>query len=137
MMGPLADRLRQAGYKLTAPRLAVLQVLETGGPLLTPTEVLARGRAIYPTLSRATVYRTLDLLNELGVFRPIYLGDKGSHVAYVEGGHHHLVCLHCGSVIHFDECLIGELEHTLTQRFSFQIKSHMLELYGLCESCRK
>ncbi len=132
----LADSLRQAGYKLTAPRLAVLRVLEAEGEHLSPAEVLERGRAIYPTLSRATVYRTLELLTGLGVIRPIYLGDGGPCFTYARGGHHHLVCSACGAVIEFNECVVGELAQTLSDQFGFQIKSHLLEFYGLCGDCQ-
>jgi Fur family ferric uptake transcriptional regulator len=136
MMGELADRLQQAGYKLTAPRRAVLQVLEAGEHL-GPAEVLERGRAIYPTLSRATVYRTLELLTELGVIRPIYLGDAGPCFTSAEGGHQHLVCSDCGAVIEFDECGVSELEQTLAEQLGFEIQSHLLEFYGRCRTCRE
>ncbi len=136
MATSLVDRLREAGYRLTAPRRAVLQVLESAGQHLSPAEILQRGQAIYPDLGRATVYRTLDLLTELGILRPIYLGEGGSRIARVEGGHHHLVCLNCGSAVSFDECPIREMKQALAQRFGFQVKGHMLELYGLCQDCR-
>ena len=136
MATSLVDQLREAGYRLTEPRHAVLQVIEDAGQHLSPAEILQRGRVIYPDLGRATVYRTLDLLTELGILRPIYLGEGGSRIARVEGGHHHLVCLNCGSAVSFDECPIREMKQTLAQRFGFQVKGHMLELYGLCQDCR-
>ncbi|MGD1994783.1 MAG: transcriptional repressor, partial [Anaerolineae bacterium] len=67
--------------------------------------------------------------------RPIYLGPGGSRIARVEGGHHHLVCLACGSATSFDECPLEDVKQILAQRFGFQVKSHMLELYGLCKDC--
>ncbi|MBC8254239.1 MAG: transcriptional repressor [Ardenticatenia bacterium] len=75
MADQLADRLRQEGYRLTAPRRAVLQVLKEGEEHLSPAEVLEQGRVTYPALSRATVYRTLELLTGMGLLRPIYLGN--------------------------------------------------------------
>ncbi|MGQ9555205.1 MAG: Fur family transcriptional regulator [Anaerolineae bacterium] len=135
MVTKLSDRLRRAGYKLTPPRLAVLEILEAEGRHLSPAEVLDRGRAIYPALSRATVYRTLELLIELGVLRPIYLGERGSRVARIEGGHQHLVCLDCGSVIHLDESVSDELEEILSKRLGYQVSSYLLELYGACPTC--
>jgi len=146
---PLAERLRRAGYKLTTPRLVVLDVLEGDGQHLSPAEVLKRGQAVYPALSRATVYRTLELLRELGWLRPIYLGQRGSRVARVEGGHQHLVCLDCGDVTHpeenpqtfpLDASFGDELAGVLSQRLSnqassYQVKGYLLELYGLCADC--
>jgi Fur family ferric uptake transcriptional regulator len=135
-MACLADHLRDAGFRLTSSRLAVLEALENGGHHPSPAEVLEQGRRICPALGRATVYRTLELLMELGLLRPVYLGDGVLRVACVEGGHHHLVCLNCGDALHFDECLVGDLGLVLAERFDFQIKGHMLEFYGLCEKCR-
>ncbi len=132
----LARCLKEAHYKLTAPRRAVLEVLEATEQHLTPAELLERGRAIYPALSRATVYRTLEILTELGALRPIYSADGAPRIACVAQDHHHLICLECGKALHFEECPLGDLEEQLAARFGFSIKSHMLELYGLCKECQ-
>jgi Fur family transcriptional regulator, ferric uptake regulator len=130
-----ARTVQSAGFKLTPPRQAVLEALESGDGHMTPAEVLERAQAIYPGLGRATVYRTLELLTSLGVVRPIFLGERGVCLTLAEGGHHHLVCSDCGAVIEFDECTVGELEQELTERLNFQIRGHLLEFYGLCEQC--
>jgi Fur family ferric uptake transcriptional regulator len=132
----LAKRLQAAGYRVTAPRLAVIQVLETEGKHLNPAELLERGRSIYPALSRATVYRTLELLSGLGLIRPLYLGDVGQRYTLAGGGHHHLVCSCCGGVMEFQECAVSVLEEVLSRQFNFQISGHLLEFYGLCERCQ-
>jgi Fur family ferric uptake transcriptional regulator len=85
-----------------------------------------------------TVYRTLDLLCELGLLRPIYQGTGAAHYILMSGGsHHHLVCIRCHQAIEFDDCLAGELAHELGQRLEFQVSGHLLELYGLCLSCQE
>lgn len=132
----LSARLKRAGYKLTAPRAAVIQVLENGGEHLSPGEVLALGRQTYPGLSRASVYRTLDLLSELGAIRPIMLGDTCQRYVAGEGGHHHLVCSACGAVYDFDRCGVERLAAALAEEHGFQIRSHLLEFYGLCRHCQ-
>jgi len=136
MAGSMAERLQEAGYRLTAPRRAVLLVVETEKGHLSPAEVLRRGQMVYPELSRATVYRTLEILTELGLLRPLYLGERGSQVACVANGHHHLLCLECGRTIHFDDCLIQQVEEMISTRLDFHITSHLLEFYGLCRDCR-
>ena len=132
----LAARLKVAGYKLTAPRQAVAHVLEQEGPHLSPNEILARGKQIYPKLSRATVYRTLDLLTELGLIRPIYLHDASQRYVTAQGGHHHLVCTDCGAAFEFEQCDADQLVATLSERFCFEVHSHLLEFYGHCEICK-
>jgi Fur family ferric uptake transcriptional regulator len=133
----LAAKLKRAGYKLTAPRIAVMQVLEQGGGHLSPNEVLSLGRRIYPALSRATVYRTLELLTNLCLVRPIFLGDTCQRYVTAEGGHHHLVCTDCGATFEFENCGADQLAATLSERFHFEIRSHLLEFYGACEKCRQ
>ena len=135
MSSPMARRIQAAGFKLTLPRRAVLEVLEGTARHLTPVEVVERAQAIHPNLGRATVYRTLELLTRLRVVRPILIGERGACLTLAEGGHHHLVCSECGTVIEFDECTVGELEQELVRRLDFQIRGHLLEFYGLCTQC--
>lgn len=131
----LTTRLAAAGYRLTPARLAVLAVIETSHAHLTPGLLLEEARTRAPAIGRATVYRTLELLTELGVLRPIYLGDGGVYFIRAEGGHHHLVCTGCGQVVEFEECMAGEMIHDLQRRFGFQIDSHLLEFHGRCAAC--
>ena len=132
----LSARLKRAGYKLTAPRAAVTRVLENAHGHLSPGDVLALGRQTYPGLSRASVYRTLDLLTGLGLIRPILLGDTSQRYVANEGGHHHLVCGVCGAVFEFDRCGLDRLAVTLAEEYGFEIHSHLLEFYGTCQACR-
>jgi Fur family ferric uptake transcriptional regulator len=133
----LGHKLTDAGYRLTAPRSAIVQVLEQEHRHLSPNEVLTLGQQIYPLLSRATVYRTLDLLTGLGLVRPIFLGDASQRYVTAEGGHHHLVCTNCGATFEFESCGSEQLAATLSEQFGFEIHSHLLEFYGACENCRQ
>ena len=132
----LVQRLRAAGYKITPPRRAVIEVVLGKGEHLNPNEILQRAQDIYPQTGRATVYRTLELLTALGIVRPIYVGEHGPLYIRAEGGHHHLVCSRCGAVTDFDQCVADTMERELEARFDFQIRSHLLEFYGLCARCR-
>ncbi len=132
---PLSRRVREAGYKLTPPRLAVLQVIEQDNHL-SPAEIYQRALLIQPGVGLATVYRALELFTELGIVRPITVGDGPPTYIRAEGGHHHLVCSACGRLIEFDECSSGALAQELADRYDFHIQSHLLEFYGLCADCR-
>jgi len=91
-----------------------------------------------PRVGRMTVYRTLELLQQLGLVRPIYLGSGAAHYVLLEDGHHHhLVCARCDAVVEFDDCLMQELEQRLGERYNFRVQGHLLEVVGLCESCRE
>lgn len=128
--------LRDAGYKITPSRLAVLEVIQERGEHLNPAEILVQARAIHPGIGRATVYRTLELLTQLGIVRPIYVGEEGPTYIRAAGGHHHLVCSRCGLVVEFEQCMADEMAQDLHTRFGFRIDSHLLEFYGLCAACQ-
>jgi len=132
----LLKRLRNAGYKITPARVAVLETIEQEGEHLHPAEILATAKQRYPGLGRATVYRTLELLTQLGIVRPIYVGEEGPTYIRSRGGHHHLVCSRCGLIQDFDSCSSDEIADELATRFNFEISSHLLEFYGLCANCR-
>lgn len=132
----LTARLRAAGYKLTPPRLAVLEVIFGRGGHLNPAEILEQAREIHPGVGRASIYRTLELLTQLGIIRPIYLGENGPIYIHAEGGHHHLVCSTCGRVIDFEQCTADQIADELSERYGFTINSHLLEFYGECATCK-
>lgn len=137
MCQQIAARLRRAGYKITPSRMAVLEVIAQEGEHLNPNEVLDQAKSIHAGIGRATVYRTLELLTQLGIVRPIYVGEDGPIYIRAEGGHHHLVCSNCGRVVDFERCAADEIANELAARHGFDITSHLLEFYGVCPDCRR
>lgn len=137
MSNTLADRLRCAGYKVTPSRMAVLDVISRKGEHLSPQQVLEQAEAVHAGIGRATVYRTLELLTRLGIVRPIYVGEDGPIYIPAQGAHHHLVCSRCGRIVDFERCTSDELAVELSERFGFDIHSHLLEFYGICADCRQ
>lgn len=133
----LSHNLRKAGYKLTPARLAVIEVLETYSEHLSHNQILKAGQKIYPKLSRATVYRTMELLVELKLVRPLYLNDPTQRFVSAAGGHHHLICTNCDTTFEFDHCTVNQLAQELTEQFHFQIHNHLLEFQGLCSDCQQ
>ncbi len=131
----LAQQLKKAGYKLTPARLAVVEVLESHHDHMSHNEILAKGKQIYDKLSRATVYRTMDILVDLELIRPLYLNDPTQRFISASGGHHHLVCSGCGDTFEFDHCTADQISAELEKEYNFQIHSHLLEFKGLCASC--
>ncbi len=135
--GPLATALQQAGYKLTSPRLAVLAVLEAGACHASPHEVYEQGCRLYPALGLSTVYRTLDILTELGLARPAYLGDAAQRfTVHHDQHHHHLVCDACGAIVDVEECGLGDMAERIAAQTGFRVRGHYLEFYGLCQRCQ-
>jgi len=135
---PMAAALRVQGYKLTVPRLAVLQVLADGGQLLSPAEIYQRGKEVYPALGLTTVYRTLEILTNLGFLRRTYVGDHQQRYATHSGGHnHHLICRQCGRVLDVAQCNLADLVEDLQTQTQFRIDGHYVEFYGICPNCSR
>lgn len=132
------QRLRQAGLRLTRPRQAVVRVLLEAGGWLRPEEALSRARAYYPSLGLVTVYRALALLEELGIARRIHV-EPGCHgyVATSLAHGHHLVCRSCHQVVEFPGSEdLNPLIEQVCRATGFVVEDHLLELAGLCPSCR-
>ena len=133
----VAQALRARGCKVTPQRLAIARVLSEGTAPLSPAEVLERGREIHPGLGLTTVYRTLELLRELGFVRRVHL-DEGCR-AYAQAREregHHLVCQACHRVVDFPCTGLGELIEDTARQTGFAVESHLLALVGLCPACQ-
>ncbi|MBI5876651.1 MAG: transcriptional repressor [Chloroflexi bacterium] len=123
--------------KLTRPRQAVLDVIIAADRHLTPQDVFRRAKTRYSALGLTTVYRTLDLLVELGYIQRIHLDDGCHSYAARAGGHgHHLVCAQCGRAEGFADCDLEPLMRALQSRTGYAIELHMLELVGRCPECQ-
>jgi len=133
----LGNALRQNGHRLTRARRAILEALVESGGHVSADELVDLVREAAPGVGRMTVYRTLDLLYELSLIRPVYQGTGAAHYVLMEDGHHHhLVCTGCQRVFEFDDCVAQEIGRSLSNRFNFRIEGHLLEFYGLCPDCR-
>ena len=103
-----------------------------------PLELLAKVRASDPRVGYATVYRTLKLLTECGVANERRFGDGLTRYELAdETTHHdHLICTGCEKIVEFENEEIERLQEEVATRNGFTIKTHRLELYGLCARCR-
>jgi Fe2+ or Zn2+ uptake regulation protein len=134
---PIVDALDLAGYRITAPRLAVASLIQSYGGHFTASELEAAARDRHLGVSRATLFRALDLLTELGVVERIDL-TTGEHayVACAPAHHHHLVCSRCGRTADVEDSGVGEAVAEIARRSGYRIDSHRLELFGLCRHCQ-
>jgi len=133
----LNDMLIQNGHRLTFARQVVIETLVNSGGHITADQLAESVRTLAPQVGRMTVYRTLDLLCELGGVRPIFQGTGAAHYVLLHGGsHHHLICNLCHKVIEFDHCGAGSLIDQLSHQYGFEIHSHLLEFHGLCADCQ-
>lgn len=88
-------------------------------------------------VGRATVFRTIRLLHDMGTLCQVVLDDGTVGYRLTSGGHHHhVVCSECGAVRDFASCDIDGLLEEIGRRTGFAVQAHRLELYGRCERCR-
>ncbi len=132
----MRDGLREHRRKLTRPRQAILDIIAAADHHLTPAEIHKRARKKYPHLGLVTVYRTLELLTELGYVQRVHFNDGcHSYIAAARGHTHHLVCSNCGKAQEFENCELEPLIAKLQRKTGFEINVHMLELMGRCPAC--
>jgi Fur family ferric uptake transcriptional regulator len=129
--------LRENKRKLTRPRQAVLDTLNQAQRHLTPAEIYGKARTRYPHLGLATIYRTLNLLVELGLVQRLHFAEGcHSYALTVQPHGHHLVCSVCGRAEEFSDCDLAPLMKSLQAKTGFEINVHVLELMGRCPECR-
>jgi Fur family ferric uptake transcriptional regulator len=137
----IEEKLREQDFRLTPQRQAVMEILLSNtGEHLNAEEIFQAAREKFPDLGLATVYRTLELLVELGVVHKLQFNEDCSRYEYNPDGdkhsHHHLICLKCGEITEFDEDLLDELERKIAQQNNFAVTDHSLRFYGYCAKCR-
>jgi len=137
----IKKQLSGASYKLTPQREATVRVLlENEEDHLSAEDVFLLVREKSPDIGLATVYRTLELLNELNVVDKIQFGDGVSRYDLRQEGathfHHHLVCIECGAVDEIQEDLLEDVEAIVEERWNFIIKDHRLTFHGICHRCQ-
>ncbi|MBI4295424.1 MAG: transcriptional repressor [Chloroflexi bacterium] len=132
----MEEALRELGYRLTPQRAMVLSAIEDSDDHISAEEIHALVSAKYPQVNISTVYRTLDLLKELGLVTETDLG--GGRVSYHpahRGRHHHLVCQKCGAAIELEDNLLTPLKEALQQRYGFRADLRHLAIFGRCARC--
>lgn len=134
----IAAKLAHHGYRMTPSRKEVIKALLAAHGHISADSLYAHLQSADSSVGRMTVFRTLDVLSEIGVVRPIYQGSGAAHFVVLEDGHHHhLVCTQCDTTIEFDNCtLADELRQQLATEHQFKIAGHMLEIYGVCQACQ-
>ena len=130
--------LRRHGYKLTPQRRTVVEVITSSQDHFTPADIYSKVHQGHPNIGLVTIYRTLEMLAELGLICELHAGGTcRSYTTGAPGHHHHLICSNCGTVIDFASHNLGELEQSLAKRSGFRIDDHLLEFVGLCRACQK
>lgn len=122
--------LKSNGYKLTANRKKVLEILLDNRRPLTLSDVAK----ICAKIDFTTIYRIMNLYVSLGIVNEVQLLDKQVHYELMgDDHHHHIICSKCGRIERIDLCVADEV-NKLTD---YKITNHTMEFKGLCPECQK
>lgn len=129
-MSDLEERCAQAGLKMTGQRRTILQVLTTAEDHPSVEDVYDRAKKLDSSISIATVYRTLSLLDELDLVTRHEFQEGYSRYEINTEHHHHLVDLETGQVIEFQNEELERLKEKIARDLGYDLIDHRLELYG-------
>ena len=128
----LNESLEQQGYRLTAPRIRLLDAIVRVPGHFTAEDI----SAVTPSVGRATVFRTIKLLVELGAVCKIALADGTPRYRLAsQSHHHHLICVRCGGSQDFARCDVDDVIARLQKATGYHVLGHRIEIYGVCSTC--
>jgi Fur family ferric uptake transcriptional regulator len=132
-----SEIFRQNGHRLTAQRDLVLKILEEGSGHLARNDIYERIHSQLPMVNRSTIYRTLDILEELGVVRHVHDGEGATRYHRAdEPLHLHLYCHRCDELIEIGNLPVSEpLLRKLREEYGFEADLTHFPIAGLCAHC--
>ena len=138
-IGRFQEFLSQQGLKLTGERTALVREIFATHYHFEADERLFKMKEKNVKISRATVYRTLELLVKSGMVRRVHLGEDHYHYEHVTGNSHHdhLICTACGGVIEFHDEVLEARQREICEKKKFTPTFHNLQILGVCDSCRR
>ena len=139
-------KFRGCGYRLTMGREAILDVLSKSERHLSAEDVYMKVHPMNPSIGLTTIYRTLNVLSNIGMVYKFDFGDGRARYELAEGPrgvhhHHHLICTGCNRVVDYTDFikeeinLLNQTEKGLSKKYNFKITNHLIQFYGLCERC--
>jgi Fur family transcriptional regulator, ferric uptake regulator len=132
------SELAGAGYRRGGARLAVVEALARQDCALTALEIDEDLRRSTPGVGRASVYRALEQLEQLGLVQRIEVARGTAGYERIEPSgqhHHHAICRHCGRVLPFEDSGLERAIDRVSDRVRFEVTEHDVVLRGLCERC--
>ena len=134
----IIERLSEKGYRLTPQRIMILSAIEGSSGHISAEEIYAQVADKYSHLNISTVYRTLELLKQLGMVYEIDMGEGRIRYHSERMGHHrHLICQNCGEVIDIDESVLSSIKESLLSKYNFSAELRHVAIFGTCERCHQ
>ncbi len=129
--------LKSTKVRMTPQRHAILEFLFNAESHPTADEIYKALEGKFPNMSVATVYNNLRVFKEVGLVRELTYGDSSSRFDCNTTDHYHVICEDCGKIVDFHYPGLDEVETLAEHVTGFKVKSHRMEIYGLCPACHK
>jgi Fur family peroxide stress response transcriptional regulator len=131
----IIEALRKKGYKATSQRIAICRFALRGRNHPTAQRIYGEVKPVHPTVSLATVYKTLHVLKRLGLVQELAFPESETRFDSYAQPHANLVCQGCGNISDVDDPVTREMVARIASRAKFTLTGQRLDIYGLCERC--
>jgi Fur family ferric uptake transcriptional regulator len=134
----VATAMAEAGHRMTGSRLAVIDLIFSRDGTFDSSDLIADAKRRRTGAARATIFRTLEVLVDLGAVERLDLPDGNHSYVRCDIGrhHHHLVCTGCQRSVDLDRLGMGPIMAEVASRTGYRIDRHRVELFGLCPTCQ-
>ncbi len=131
--------LKSGSYRITPERFVILEAVMNYDGHFDADELFFQVKTSGQKVSRATVYNTLDLLQDCGLISKYRFGENHSRYekAFGRPHHHHLICLECGDIIEFVNDRIEKIQKEVSNENKFKVQTSTLQIFGICSKCQK
>jgi Fur family peroxide stress response transcriptional regulator len=130
--------LRGKGFRLTPQRLALLKIIAKSEGHPTVEQIYERIKADFPTTSLATIYKTINLLKDMGEILELSFENlRSRYDGKRPYPHPHVMCTQCGQILDPEFPAVAEIAHAMARQTGYQITHHQLNFFGLCPECQK
>lgn len=131
------QQLKAEGVRMTPQRHAILAYLMETMSHPTADEIYRALEPRFPNMSVATVYNNLRVFKKAGLVRELTYGDASSRFDGNTLDHYHVICTECGKIRDFNHPSLYSVEREAAEETGFQIRSHRMEVYGICQDCQR
>jgi Fur family peroxide stress response transcriptional regulator len=134
----MVNKLKELNFRITPQRLAVLKILAKSEGHPSVEDIFKQVKPNFPTTSLATIYKTVNLLKEIGeVVQLDFSEESNRYDGNKPYPHPHLICIRCKAVVDPDVATISDLSKKLAKKTGYEIVNHRLDFFGICPRCQE
>jgi Fur family peroxide stress response transcriptional regulator len=134
---PVIRALRKKGYKATPQRIAISRLAVRNRDHPSAQKIYEEVKTLFPTVSLATVYKTLQTLSKLGLIQELSFPEGQAKFDSYMKPHINLVCTRCGNIQDIDDSSTEEMVKRVAMATKFMATGQRIDIYGICGKCRK